>query len=374
MKTVKYRDMIFAGLLLLFTIYLVVIPTGFEKETDNDYDRAKAVVLNTDNSDLEKHGIINTGCQNLEIRILDGKFKGFESSCTNFLYGKMELDKMFIEGDYLLASINFSGDKIISCEAIDHYRINYEIWLFSIFVIFLIIYAGFTGLKAVLSFIFSGLFIWKILLPGFLKGYDPVILSLIVVMILTAIIIFLVGGLNNKGYTAFLGSCAGIIITSILSILFGDLFVIHGAIKPFSETLLYSGFPHLDLTEIFLAGIFLASSGAVMDIAMDISASQHEIFEKNPNISRKELIFSGFRVGRAVVGTMTTTLLLAYSGGFTGLLMVFMAQGTPMTSILNLNYVSAEILHTIVGSFGLVTVAPMTAIMGGFIYVRKNRK
>jgi uncharacterized membrane protein len=65
------------------------------------------------------------------------------------------------------------------------------------------------------------------------------------------------------------------------------------------------------------------------------------------------------------MGTMTTTLLLAYSGGYIALLLVFMAQGTPIINILNLKYVSAEILHTIVGSFGLVTVAPLTALISG---------
>ena len=42
--------------------------------------------------------------------------------------------------------------------------------------------------------------------------------------------------------------------------------------------------------------------------------------------------------------------------------MVFMAQGTPIELILNYKYVAAEIVHTIVGSFGLITVAPLTAI------------
>ena len=65
------------------------------------------------------------------------------------------------------------------------------------------------------------------------------------------------------------------------------------------------------------------------------------------------------------MGTMTTTLLLAYSGGYITLLMVFMAQGTPMDHILNYKYVAAEILDTVVGSFGLVTVAPFTALVSG---------
>ena len=46
-------------------------------------------------------------------------------------------------------------------------------------------------------------------------------------------------------------------------------------------------------------------------------------------------------VGRAAMGTMTTTLLFAYSGGYVALLMVFMAQGTPVSFLLNYKYVAA---------------------------------
>ena len=79
-------------------------------------------------------------------------------------------------------------------------------------------------------------------------------------------------------------------------------------------------------------------------------------------------------VGRAAMGTMTTTLLLAYSGGYIALLMTFMAQGTPIDNILNYKYVSAEILDTIVGSFGLVTVAPFTAFTSGILLTGKKKR
>ena len=139
---------------------------------------------------------------------------------------------------------------------------------------------------------------------------------------------------------------------------------------PFSESLLYAGYDYLNLTQIFIAAIFIASSGALMDLAMDISAAVYEITLQNPNITRRQAIESGFNIGRAVLGTMTTTLLLAYSGGYIALLMVFMAQGTPTVNILNLKYVSAEILHTLVGSLGLVTVAPLTALIAGYVFTR----
>ena len=52
--------------------------------------------------------------------------------------------------------------------------------------------------------------------------------------------------------------------------------------------------------------------------------------------------------------------------------MTFMAQGTPIQQIFNYKYVAAEILHTLVGSFGLVTVAPFTALVSGLM-LTKNK-
>ncbi len=74
------------------------------------------------------------------------------------------------------------------------------------------------------------------------------------------------------------------------------------------------------------------------------------------------------------MGTMTTTLLLAYSGGCIASLMVYMAQGTPIDHILNYKYVAAEILDTLVGSFGLVTVAPFTALVAGLLLTKHGRR
>jgi uncharacterized membrane protein len=69
---------------------------------------------------------------------------------------------------------------------------------------------------------------------------------------------------------------------------------------------------------------------------------------------------------------MTTTLLLAYSGGFITLLMAFMAQGIPLANTFNFIYVAVEILKTLVGSFGLVTVGPFTAMIGALLYARRR--
>lgn len=362
-------DRIFVFLMLLLCIGLYFMPTGFEKSEEGSV-RAKGLIHQVDDSLVQQRGLVKTGSQSLKVEILDGSFKGQEVDATNRLLGRMEFDKLFKVGDKALVVVEYMGQNITFVNVIDHYRVNIELLLFSIFILLLVIFGGWTGVKAVLSFLFTILMIWKVLLPSFLKGYDPIFVSLGIVTMITGVTCFLVANLSRKALVAFLGSFSGILLTCIIAIFFGGAFHIHGAIAPFSETLLYSGYPNLDITRIFLAGIFLASSGAIMDVAMDISASISEVVAKKPDISRREAILSGFSVAKPVVGTMTTTLLLAYSGGYISLLMVFIAQGTPLMNVFNLTYVAGEILHTLVGSFGLIMVAPFTAIVGGFMFTR----
>lgn len=368
----KKRDSLFFFITLLISIAIFFLPGHTRSEDLKDSLRVRAEIIGIDNTEINQFGIVKTGDQSLKIKILSGKYKNTELDAVNILIGKMELDKIFSVGDTALTVLNLDKGDIIHAQVIDHYRIRVELLLFSLFAALIIIYSGWTGIRALTSFAFTGLIIWKILIPGFLIGINPILLSNITVAIFTGVIIFLIAGLNRTGVNAFLSAISGVVLTTILSLTFGKLFKVNGAIKPFTEMLLYSGYGNLNITQIFLSGIFIASSGAVMDIAMDISASMKEVVDKKPNISQIELFKSGVKVGRAVVGTMTTTLLLAYSGSYTGLLMVFIAQGTPIINILNLNYVSGEILHTLVGSFGLITVAPLTALIGSFLLL-KNR-
>ena len=256
----------------------------------------------------------------------------------------------------------------------DHFRLTKEAVLLIAFFGLLILVAGKNGIRAIFSFVITILAIWKLLVPAYLRGYSPVWIGIGITTLLTLIIIFFVYGFDRRTLTACLGAMLGILTTCILGILFTDLFQIHGAIMPDSESLLYSGYQHLDLTAIFMSSIFIGASGAMMDLAVDITSAVHEVVEKKPQIGWREAARSGMNVGRAAMGTMTTTLLLAYSGGYITSLMVYMAQGTPIDHILNYKYVASEILDTVIGSFGLVTVAPFTALMSGILLTKKPTK
>ena len=361
-----------AGILLI--AILVALPTGYEDALIyKGTERAIGKVIETDNQAIISSGLVQTGEQSCSLLIMNGRYKGQTLTGVNFLSGSLEKDKIFKKGDKALLTISFDGDEIKSVVMSDHYRLNKEIILLVIFALFLILFAGKNGFQAILSFLITVLMIWKVLVPCYLKGYSPVWIGIIITAFLTAIIIFFVYGIDKKTLAATSGALLGIITTCILGVTFTGLFKIHGAIMPNAESLIYSGYQNLDLTSIFMASIFIGASGAMMDLSVDITSAIDEVIAKKPSITKKEAILSGMNVGRAAMGTMTTTLLLAYSGGYISLLMVFMAQGTPIDHILNYKYVASEVLDTVVGSFGLVTVAPFTAVMAGIMLTKKNK-
>ena len=364
----KRREWISLGVFMLATLVLLLWPG---RQLDGEGVRCKATVVSVDNDQVLQHGIIKTGFQRLMLRVEGGPYKGEVVPAASNLMGKLELDTFYKAGDKVLTVLTIgSGGTIVHVTPRDHYRLTGLGVLLAIFFGLLLLTGGETGARALVSFVLTGAMIWRVLIPGLLAGYNPLFISFGVVMVLNFSVIFLVGGLNRLGLTAFCGASLGILTTCLIALATGKAIHLNGAVKPFSEALLYAGHADLSLSMIFIGGIFLASSGAVMDLAMDIAASMAEVSRVDATLSPVTLMQSGLRVGRSVLGTMTTTLLLAYSGGFTSLLMAMMAQDVPLSIMLNTPWVSSEIIHTLSGSIGLVTVAPFTAICGAFIYNR----
>ena len=346
---------------------LLLVPSPFKSPYTEQVDRVRGRVLEVDNAGIQQFGIVKAGHQVLLVEVMEGTWRGERVTAGNDLIGKMETDKMFQVGDIAFVVLDIAAGRITSANAYDHYRLDVESVLLALFGVLLVGFAGWTGVRALLSFLFAVLLIWKGLLPAILMGWDPILVALCVAALLTVVTLTLVAGITRTALAAIVGSFLGMLLTCGLASLLLSPFHLHGAILPFSETLLYTGLEHLDLTRVFLAAVFVGASGAVMDVAIDVATAMTEVVHKRPDLSVRALMQSGFAVGRAMTATMVTTLLMAHTAGYMALLMVFMAQGVPPINILNTNYVAAEILKTVVGSFGLVTVAPFTAIIGAFI-------
>lgn len=367
------KNVVFILIFFAIIAALLALPTGFEDAQQfKDAEKCKVLVEAVDNSSLINTGLIRTGQQVCTVRFLSGKFKMQTAEGWNMLGGSLSQDKLFRPGDKAQAVVHHYDGEIISVNLIDYYRLDGELLLALAFAVFLVVFARGVGLRSVFSFAITILVLWKILVPLFLKGHNPIIVGLAAVAIMTFVILALVYGFDKKILSSFCGAMSGIVFAMVLSIICTSSFHIHGAVMANSEALLYSGFQDLNLTQIFMASVCVGASGSVMDLSVDITSAVSEVVRNCPGISRKEAIKSGLTVARAAMGTMTTTLLLAYSGTCIATLMTFMAQGTPVYNILNNNIVAAEIINTIAGSFGLAMTAPLTAVIAGTVLAKSQ--
>ena len=371
MKT-NWKHLCFCLTLLVFLAlcFLVPEPPHLASQTGM---RCRAEVLSIDDSDLQEHGLLLFGSQRLTVRLLNGPQKGEVFDACNELRAQMELDKHFAVGDkaiVILHENDVPGKSVLVAQ--DFARTRWSLVLFGCFGLALCVFGGWTGFCALVSFLFSCVVVWKVLIPLALRGWDPSWTSFGVVFLLTVVIMYLVAGLTRKGTVACAGAMSGIFAGLLLGNFFACVIKTNGATLPYAQALLYSGFEGLDLRNLFCGAMILACSGAVMDLAMDIASGVEEVARHNPTLPRRELLRSGLRIGRSVVGTMTTTLLLAYSGGYITLLMMFATQGNSPLSLLDNPLVAAEVVKTLVGSFSLMLVAPFTALIASVAYAPRE--
>ena len=354
-----FRRILPSAVLGLACVALSFLPGADILTEPDDRPTVLATVVETDDSEIQLHGLVEFGTQHLRVRLPDGT----EKTACNELRAQLEFDKKFVVGD---TAVVVDGEEPVLAR--DHWRLGWAGVLFAAFAVLICLFGGWTGLQALLSFVFSCLAVWKVLIPACLGGWHAAWTSFAVVTLLTGVIMYLVAGWTRKAAAACAGAVLGVVSSLGLSAFFTVAMHVNGATMPFVQTLLYSGCSELNLADLFTGAVILGSSGAVMDLAMDIAAGVAEVARHNPTLTRRALFMSGIRIGRSVVGTMTTTLLLAYSGGYLTLLMVFAAQGTPPADFLNSTLVSAELVRTLVGSFGLVLVAPFTALVSAMLF------
>ena len=123
---------------------------------------------------------------------------------------------------------------------------------------------------------------------------------------------------------------------------------------------------------LLFSGLLISSLGAVMDVAMSISSAMKELCDQNPSITRMELMKSGMRVGRDMMGTDSNTLILAFAGSSVSMLLMDYAYDLPFLQIINSNNIGIAVMQGLSGSFGIVLSVPVTVIFAAFVYCRKK--
>lgn len=365
-KRKKKSNAILCAVMFVVCALLLLIPESYSNPS-SEIPREQVRVDAVDNTALYPLGIVYSGVQTCSVTILTGEHAGRTADAGNYMNAALDKDKLFKPGDTAYAMVQ-DGSSGLHITMIDHYRLDTQVWIVAVLALMLILFGGIVGCGTMISLAGSAIIVWKLLIPLLLKGVNPILASLVTVVLLTAIIELLVAGWTKKAFVALVGSLSGTAITFLLAMAFTQIMKLDGGDLPYIVPLLSQSALGVDPQALFIGMVFIANSGALMDLAIDIAAPCEEICAHRPDITRAALFKSGILIGRDVLGTMTTTLMLAYSGNYLSMLMYYAGQGTPIADILNLKYVASQLMNTLVGSFGLVAVAPLTALVASAVF------
>ncbi len=236
-----------------------------------------------------------------------------------------------------------------------------------IFALMLILFGRSKGVNTILSLAFTCICIFYVMIPAVLMGRNIYLWTSITCIYITASTLLLVNGANKKSLAAGIGCIGGVIVSFIIARV-TDLFIrMSGYIDDGSIYLSDLPYP-IDLKAIIYASVLIGAIGAIMDVAVELSASLSEISEKVGKISLRELFLSGMNIGRETMGTMSNTLILAYIGGGLSGVLLMVANSSSLLFLFNMETVIFEILQALAGSIGILFCIPLTSFVCGMLF------
>ena len=307
--------------------------------------------------------------QHIIAEIMNGTDKGQSVHLTNEYSYSGAYDHPYNIGDdvFIEFDTNTSQDEQASGTITDLKRDQYLVIITWVFILTLLFVGKRQGLLASVS-----LAINIILLSYSLDLYVNTNINLlwvsgITVILFTVISLLLVNGFNEKTYAA--------IIATLLGTFFA-LVITYVAMWITSENGLHyeeMQFLTRPYKIVFLAGLFIGSLGAVMDVAISISSALFELYHKNNAISYKALKASGLDIGKDIMGTMTNILFFAYLSGSIPTLILYLRNYSQLGFTLSIN-LSLELARALAGGIGIVITIPIGLYTTLYFIHRKRVK
>lgn len=275
-----------------------------------------------------------------------------------------------IENDYLALETGdrfyfnhsiFDGQVVYGVINIDRTGALY--FMVFLFVLAVVAFGGWQGVRSLLALVASFLTIFFVLMPGILSGWSPLLASVVVASGILFAAIFFTHGFNRESAVAYGGTMIAVFLTGILAVIAVHLTDLSGFTDESSVYLNLNTDGALNFTAILLGAIIIGVLGVLDDIAVTQAAVVTELFSSNAQLTRREVYQKALRVGREHVGALVNTLVLAYTGASLPLLLHFYTAASSFTMSLNSELFATEIVRTIVGSIGLIMTVPIVTAL-----------
>ena len=364
-----------ASAFLLATLILWYSPQvsqGFRPQAYNPQQLVRAkvveVLLDEVRPDYAVPSIV-TGRQQLLVKILEGDQAGEEHKVMNNI---SRLHNVYVQqGDEFILLIREQGEKVIYWP-FNHDRAGAVYWMLGIMLALILLMGKMQGLNSIVSLYFTGALLIGVLVPGLFAGLNPILLTISLMAIKIIVNFLLVAGYNRKSLVAMLGTLGGVIVAGIMAQFFGEMAQLNGLYLDKGEDLIYLGSNNqLQVRWLLFVAIMISALGAVMDVAISMVSSYHELREISPEQPEKERLLATINIGRDIMGTMTNTLILAFVGSSLTTIMMVWGFQMPMIQFMNIPAISLAMIHGLAGSIGLIMTIPITVLFASLIYNRK---
>jgi uncharacterized membrane protein len=361
---------IYAAVLALLAIVVVIVPAlgvFHVPKSDNssmETVRGKVLQITSDRTEQTQDGTVRH--QTLLVSV-DGQ--------------QVQIDRTFAMND--VGHIDLSpGEPVLlgttdTPDGTQYYVADIQrglpLWaLTSAFVIMVMLIGGFRGLGSIVGMIASLLVIIRFIIPGILSGHSPVVLSIIGSLVILLTTLYLAHGVNRKTTVALVGTAMGLVLTGVLAVLCTGFFKLTGSGSEDASTLVILSNGKIQAEGLLLGSIIIGGLGVLADITIGQSSAVFELSETAEKFDVAGLFRRGMNVGKDHVAAIVNTLVLAYAGASLPLLIILATQSEPLANLLSREFMSEEIVRTLVPCIGILATVPLTTVLAAYSAVREQ--
>lgn len=312
-----------------------------------------------------------SGNQVVTLRLLSGRFKG-QTVEAKSPYANNS-GAYCVPGMRVIALVNKGTDGSLVASVYNYDR-GPVLWiLIGLFFAALCLIGGKKGAFSSVALAFTFVCIIFLYVPMLYAGASPLGAAVLVSVLITVVTMLLVGGWSRKSLCAILGTVAGVLLAGCIALVFGRAANISGVnVEEIENLTLIAQNSRLNVSELLFSGILIASLGAVLDISMSIASTVSELHENSREMTRGQLFRSGMAVGKDMMGTMATTLILAFAGTSVNTLVIIYSYSLSYLQFMNQYTIGIEILSSFSGSLGVILAVPLVSFLSALMMTSKR--
>ncbi|MFA5129914.1 MAG: YibE/F family protein [Patescibacteria group bacterium] len=311
--------------------------------------------------------------QVFDIQMRSGAFKGKTESVSS----DVESNPYQIQprpGDKLVVFVQTADDGTPQFYLQGYDRRTPMAVLIVLFILALILLAGWQGFKVACSIAISIGVIGWVLIPSFLKGANPIPIAALLAVGLTFISSGFSLGWNKKTIATTLGTLGGILFAFVISSFFANWAHLSGLATD-DDRLFFAQNALLNPRNLLFAGTIIIAMGVIEDVAVSIASGVDQVAQhSHQHATFKSLFTAGMVIGKDHMSAMANTLIFAYVGASLSTLLLYTQYGQSWQKFLNFESVSIEIVQSLAATIGLVFTVPLTAALSAWLCLRSSER